>query len=84
MIHQLSTTANFATGNKVMTWLLGGLNYQVEHHLFPKISHMHYPALNKIVKEICEEFSVRYIEFGSVRHAFQSHVRVIQNMSSLS
>lgn len=82
MIHQLSTTANFATGNKVITWLLGGLNYQVEHHLFPRISHVHYPAINAIVKDLCREFSVRYIEFGSVREAFRSHLRVINAMSS--
>lgn len=84
MIHQLSTTANFATGNKLLTWLLGGLNYQVEHHLFPRISHVHYPALNKIVKDLCQEFSVRYIEFNSVREAFHSHVRVIHSMSASS
>lgn len=84
MIHQLSTTANFATGNKILTWLLGGLNYQVEHHLFPRISHVHYPALNKIVKDLCQEFSVRYIEFNSIREAFHSHVRVIHSMSASS
>ncbi len=84
MIHQLSTTANFATGNKILTWLLGGLNYQVEHHLFPRISHVHYPALNKIVKDLCEEFSIRYIEFHSVREALRSHLRVINSMSAAS
>ena len=82
MIHQLSTTANFATNNKILTWLLGGLNYQVEHHLFPRISHVHYPELNKIVKDLCREFSVKYIEFSSLREAFQSHLRVIHSMSA--
>ncbi len=80
MIHQLTSTANFATSNKALTWLLGGLNFQVEHHLFPKISHVHYPALNKIVKQTCMEFNIPYIEFESFGHAFQSHVQVIQLM----
>ena len=47
-IHQLKTTANFATKSRIATWFMGGLNYQVEHHLFPKISHIHYPKINKI------------------------------------
>ncbi|PUV25711.1 hypothetical protein DCO56_01645 [Sphingobacterium athyrii] len=53
MIHQIQSTANCATGSKVLIWLLGGLNFQVEHQLFPKISHVHYPALNRIVKQTC-------------------------------
>lgn len=82
MIHQLSTTANFATKNKFLTWILGGLNYQVEHHLFPKISHVHYPEINKLVKQTCLEFNVRYIEFATFTRAFQSHVKVIENMGT--
>lgn len=50
-IHQLKTTANFATGNKLISWLVGGLNFQVEHHLFPRVSHVHYPAISKIIKK---------------------------------
>src|SRR5690606_34885041 len=63
MIHQIQSTANFATKNNVLTWLLGGLNFQVEHHLFPRISHVHYPALNKIVQQTCREYNIQYIEF---------------------
>jgi len=81
MIHQISSTANFATSNKFLTWLLGGLNFQVEHHLFPKISHIHYPALNKIIKQTCQEFDIKYIEFKSFQKAFQSHYKIIQSMS---
>ncbi|SMG08907.1 fatty acid desaturase family protein [Sphingobacterium psychroaquaticum] len=81
MIHQLKSTANFSTENKVLTWLLGGLNFQIEHHLFPKISHVHYPALNKIVRQTCQEFNINYIEFKSFRSAFLSHVQVIHAMS---
>lgn len=81
MIHQLETTANFSTKSKLMSWLLGGLNFQVEHHLFPKISHVHYPAINKLVKETCKEYGVRYIEFKTMGHAVASHVKHIYRMS---
>jgi linoleoyl-CoA desaturase len=72
-IHQISTTANFATKNRVISWLLGGLNFQVEHHLFPKISHVHYPKVSILVKETCEEFNLRYIEYPSFFKAFRAH-----------
>ena len=74
-IHQLKTTANFATGNKFVGWYTGGLNFQVEHHLFPKISHVHYPALNKIVKQVCREMNLPYHEFPSFGKAVQSHLK---------
>ncbi len=73
-LHQLQTTANFATKNKVITWLVGGLNFQIEHHLFPTISHVHYPAISKIIKQLCEEYGVRYIEFPKTRMAVASHI----------
>lgn len=73
-IHQLSTTANFATKSKIVSWFVGGLNFQVEHHLFPKISHIHYPAINKLVKELCAKHHVKYIEYPTVFKALQAHV----------
>ncbi|SEJ10832.1 linoleoyl-CoA desaturase [Cyclobacterium xiamenense] len=75
MIHQIRTTANFATGYKLLTWFLGGLNYQVEHHLFPKISHVHYPAISKILRQVCAEYNIPYLEHPKLRWAFRSHVR---------
>jgi linoleoyl-CoA desaturase len=57
-IHQVQTTANFATKNRLISWLVGGLNFQIEHHLFPKISHVHYPAISKIIKQTCEDFNI--------------------------
>ncbi|MDB5196266.1 MAG: fatty acid desaturase, partial [Flaviaesturariibacter sp.] len=83
-VHQLKTTANFAPKNKVINWFVGGLNFQVEHHLFPKISHIHYPAINKIIKEACEEFSVTYIEYPKMRHAIASHVSFLKQMGRAS
>lgn len=81
MVHQLRTTSNFATDSRVISWLLGGLNFQVEHHLFPKISHVHYPAINKLVKETCREFNVAYLEHKSMSQAFMSHMRLIYSLS---
>ncbi|MBD3630601.1 acyl-CoA desaturase [Cyclobacterium sp.] len=75
MIHQIRTTANFATGYKLLTWFLGGLNYQVEHHLFPKISHIHYPAISKIIKQACKDYNINYLEHEKLRWAFLSHFR---------
>ncbi|MBN8685544.1 MAG: acyl-CoA desaturase [Chitinophagales bacterium] len=80
-IHQLKTTANFATHNKVISWLVGGLNFQVEHHLFPKISHVHYPAISKIIKQACADFNVKYIEYPKMRVALASHVHHLKNLS---
>jgi len=79
-IHQLKTTANFAPRNKVISWLVGGLNFQIEHHLFPKISHIHYPAISKIIKQTCAEYDVPYIEYPKMRHAVASHVAFLKQM----
>ncbi len=79
-IHQIQTTANFATKNKLISWLVGGLNFQIEHHLFPKISHIHYPAISKIIKQTCEEFGVKYIEHRRMRHAIVSHASYLRRM----
>lgn len=79
-IHQVETTANFATRNKLISWLVGGLNFQIEHHLFPKISHIHYPAISKIIKKTCEEYGIRYIEYRRMRHAIASHATHLKRM----
>jgi linoleoyl-CoA desaturase len=79
-VHQIKTTANFATHNKLISWLVGGLNFQVEHHLFPKISHVHYPAISKIVKQACEEYNIKYIEYRRMRYAVASHVAFLKQM----
>ncbi len=73
-IHQLRSTANFATKNKFVSWFIGGLNYQVEHHLFPKVCHIHYPKINKIVQETCKEHNITYLEFPTVFSAYKSHL----------
>lgn len=79
-IHQLKTTADFATKNKLVTWLIGGLNFQIEHHLFPKISHVHYPSIHAIIKKTCEEHGIHYIEFRNMGFAIASHVAFLRQM----
>jgi len=79
-IHQLKTTANFATKNPVISWFVGGLNFQIEHHLFPKISHVHYPQISKIIKQACQEYDITYIEYTHMYNAVISHVSFLKQM----
>jgi linoleoyl-CoA desaturase len=83
-IHQVNTTANFATNNKLVCWLVGGLNFQIEHHLFPKISHVHYPAVSKIVRQACADHGIQYIEFPRVHKAIASHVMFLKHLGEAS
>lgn len=80
-VHQLKTTANFATKSKLISWWVGGLNFQIEHHLFPKISHVHYPAISKIIKKACADFNIPYIEYPKMRTAVASHVSYLRHLS---
>ncbi len=73
-VHQIQTTANFATKSKIVSWFTGGLNFQVEHHLFPRISHIHYPKISELVRETCAQFEIPYLEFPTVLSAVRSHV----------
>lgn len=77
-VHQLSTTMDFARHNKLLSWYVGGLNFQVEHHLFTRICHVHYPAISEIVKETATEFGVPYLEKKTFWEAFKSHVRLLK------
>jgi linoleoyl-CoA desaturase len=77
-IYQVKTTANFASKNIIISWFVGGLNYQIEHHLFPKVSHVHYPAISRIVKKICSQFNIPYNEFPTMMQAIASHFRMMK------
>jgi linoleoyl-CoA desaturase len=79
-VHQIATTANFATSSWLATFLLGGLNYQREHHLFPRIAHVHYPALARVVREVCEEHGVPCRENVTLMQALRSHYRFVRDM----
>jgi linoleoyl-CoA desaturase len=79
-IHQLFTTANFAPKNWLVNYYTGGLNHQVEHHLFPNISHIHYDKISKIVKETAQEFELPYMEFKTMREAVASHFKHLKEL----
>jgi linoleoyl-CoA desaturase len=79
-IHQLLTTVNFSTKNKFMNWFTGGLNHQIEHHIFPHISHIHYTKISKIVKKTAKEFNLPYNEYISTRSALSSHFKFLKQM----
>jgi linoleoyl-CoA desaturase len=79
-IHQVETTVNFMRPSRIGAWLLGGLNFQIEHHLFPRICHVHYPALSKIVETTCAEFGVRYTEHKTLWAGVASHYRWLRRM----
>lgn len=76
-IHQMNTTMNFAMHNKLITWYVGGLNYQVEHHLFPGICHVHYPQIAPIVEETAKEFGIPYLVNPTLGNALSAHFRVM-------
>ncbi len=78
--HQLSTTANFATHNKLVGFLFGGLNFQIEHHLFPHICHTHLKEISPIVKQTAEEFGLPYYENSSFFGAIRSHFRTLKKL----
>ncbi|MGL1885432.1 MAG: acyl-CoA desaturase [Reichenbachiella sp.] len=78
--HQLYTTSNYGMNNKVLTWFVGGLNYQVEHHLFPDVCHVHYPAISKIVKETTKEYELPYLSFPTFGAAVAGHFSLLKNM----
>ncbi len=77
--HQVRTTANFATTNKIVNWYVGGLNFQIEHHLFPRISHVHYPEISPIVQQICEKHNIPYHNFPKMTDAIKSHWKVMKD-----
>lgn len=77
-VHQLRTTANFAPNSKVAAFFLGGLNRQIEHHLFPKVCHIHYPALTAIVRQTAADFNLPYLENRSFLSALHSHYRLLK------
>jgi linoleoyl-CoA desaturase len=81
-VHQVETTVNFAPRSRVLTWLLGGLNYQIEHHLFPRVCHTHYPALAGIVRRTCAEFGLAYHVYDTFWEALRAHFRWLRLMGS--
>lgn len=79
-IHEVETTADFATKNRFVAWVCGGLNFQIEHHLLPKVCHVHYPALSRFVRQTCGEFKVQYTCYPTLRSALMMHFRFLKKL----
>jgi linoleoyl-CoA desaturase len=77
-VHQVETTADFAPHNRLLNLYIGGLNYQIEHHLMPHICHLNYPRLAPIVRATCEEFGIRYTSYPTWREAFACHLHELR------
>jgi linoleoyl-CoA desaturase len=78
--HEMMTTSNFSTGNGIISHLVAGLNFQVEHHLFPAICHVHYPAIQSLVKKTAEEFRLPYNENATFLVALHSHYITLKKL----
>jgi linoleoyl-CoA desaturase len=83
-IHQVETTADFGQGNRLLSFYIGGLNFQIEHHLMPHICHLNYPRLAPIVRATCEEFGVRYTAYPTWREALACHLSELQFLAQPS
>jgi linoleoyl-CoA desaturase len=78
LVHEMETTANFARGNRFLSWYVGGLNFQIEHHLFPKVCSVHYPAISRIVKETARKYGVPYYDQPTLMSAVKSHLHMLR------
>lgn len=88
VIHEITTTSDFATNqkklfNRILSFYVGGLNFQVEHHIFSRINHGYYPKIQKIVKDCCNEFNVKYNEHKTFWQAIISHIRYLRRCGTV-
>jgi len=81
-IHEMRTTANFANGSTIFSWFIGGLNHQVEHHLFPHICHVHYKSLSKIVKSTADQYDIPYHSHRTFLDAVKSHLTLMNQLGT--
>lgn len=81
-IHQMRTTANFANKSTWFTWCVGGLNHQIEHHLFPNICHVHYKHISGIVKQTAKEFGIPYHQHETFYGAIKSHFSLLHQLGT--
>jgi len=79
-VHQVETTVDFARRSRLLSWFIGGLNFQIEHHLFPQICHVHYPALSLLVEQTCKEYGLRYVTHETFLAGAASHFRWLRRM----
>jgi linoleoyl-CoA desaturase len=78
--HQLATTTNFAPGSRLFSWLIGGLNHQIEHHLLPGVCHIHYRNISGIVADTVREFGMPYNIKKTFASAIWDHVKMLYQL----
>lgn len=81
-VHQLHTTCNFGTRSRIFCWLMGGLNFQIEHHLFPNVHHSYFPKISRIVEQTAREFGVPYRSYNNILRALSLHIRHLKNLGA--
>lgn len=81
-VHQLMTTSNFDMKNPLINWYVGGLNFQIEHHLFPKICSIHYPALSPIVQRVAAKHNIPYYYQDTMAEAIYSHYQMLKKLGN--
>jgi linoleoyl-CoA desaturase len=82
-VHEVETTVDFCPRNRLLTWGLGGLNFQIEHHLFPRVPHTHYARIAEIVERNARRHGIRYAVHGSLGSALRSHYRHVRAMGRM-
>ncbi len=83
LVHQMITTSNFANDNRFVTYILGGLNFQIEHHLFPDVCHVHYPKIAHIIKATALEYKIPYHYQTTAWDAISSHFKLLRDLGRM-
>lgn len=82
LVHEMKTTSDFGRNNRLLNWYVGGLNFQVEHHLFPRVCSVHYPAISPIVESVAAKYGIPYHSHGTLRGAIASHLRMLKTLGA--
>jgi linoleoyl-CoA desaturase len=82
LVHQLRATSDFGKKSGILSWYIGGLDFQVEHHLFPNICHVHYAAIAPIVEQTAKEYGVTYNSNRTFAHAIVSHYKRLKELGT--
>ena len=81
--HQLATTTNFSPKSRIFSWLIGGLNYQIEHHLLPNVCHVHYKKISSIVAETAKEYGIPYNTKKTFIAAITAHIGILRKLGKM-
>ena len=79
-VHQLQTTTNYSPKSRWFSWFIGGLNYQIEHHLFPNICHVHYKKISSIVQKTARDYNLPYNVQPTFLIALQQHGQMLRKL----